>query len=367
MRQQLICAFVAGFSVIAVRASGDLVGHWTLDNGSTGVQNQGTNGALSDLNAVSTSDDLNIMTLPTFHATGGFDGGGYASFDGVSQGLTTFQAGNAAQALSNYPFTMAAWIRPTGQVGDPRATAFSLTRTASASQYYRMGMGYSSAVDEPNPGDFEAVRANSTITQVDAVDTFSSLTDGSWHHAAVVFAATDQVQIYLDGTLVIVTDPTTPATVTFQNLVNALNLGLVYRNIGTGGFIDWWKGDIDDPRLYNTGLTAQEVAALVNPPGPGDFDIDGDVDGADFAAWQMHFPQGSEAMLSEGDADGDGDVDGADFIVWQTNVSPSPGPSTSPVPEPPTLLLLMIVSLTFAASCGLRMNRQRYMVKCTNR
>jgi hypothetical protein len=80
---------------------------------------------------------------------------------------------------------------------------------------------------------------------------------------------------------------------------------------------------------YNTGAHA------------GDFDGDGDVDGADFVAWQTNFPKPSGATLAQGDADGDGDVDGADFVVWQTNFPFSPGPGASPVPEPATWMLLV--------------------------
>jgi hypothetical protein len=75
------------------------------------------------------------------------------------------------------------------------------------------------------------------------------------------------------------------------------------------------------------------------PPHAGDFDLDGDVDGADFVAWQQHFPTSTGATLADGDADGDGDVDGADFVVWQQNFPFSPAPGASPVPEPNALLL----------------------------
>jgi hypothetical protein len=78
------------------------------------------------------------------------------------------------------------------------------------------------------------------------------------------------------------------------------------------------------------------------PVHAGDFDADGDVDGADFVAWQTNFPKASGALWSEGDADGDFDVDGADFVVWQTNFPFPPGPGSSPVPEPGAILLLAI-------------------------
>jgi hypothetical protein len=81
----------------------------------------------------------------------------------------------------------------------------------------------------------------------------------------------------------------------------------------------------------------------------GDFDGDGDVDGADFVAWQTNFPKASGAKWADGDADGDGDVDGADFVVWQTNFPFTPGPGTSPVPEPNSMLLLLIGGLAVVA------------------
>jgi hypothetical protein len=77
---------------------------------------------------------------------------------------------------------------------------------------------------------------------------------------------------------------------------------------------------------------------------PGDFDGDGDVDGADFVAWQTNFPKQSGATLAQGDADADGDVDGADFVVWQTNFPFTPGPAISTVPEPNSIQLLAVAT-----------------------
>jgi hypothetical protein len=74
---------------------------------------------------------------------------------------------------------------------------------------------------------------------------------------------------------------------------------------------------------------------------PGDFDADGDVDGADFVAWQTNFPKTSGAVLGQGDADADGDVDGADFVVWQTHFPTAPAPGSVTVPEPAAFLLAL--------------------------
>jgi hypothetical protein len=94
---------------------------------------------------------------------------------------------------------------------------------------------------------------------------------------------------------------------------------------------------IDKLRIATTYAEALPALAV-----PGDFDGDGDVDGADFVAWQTNFPTATGATLAQGDADGDGDVDGADFVVWQTNFPFTPGPGATPVPEPYAWLMWLM-------------------------
>jgi hypothetical protein len=67
-------------------------------------------------------------------------------------------------------------------------------------------------------------------------------------------------------------------------------------------------------------------------------------------------PKESGATLAQGDADGDGDVDGADFVAWQTNFPFPPGPGTSPVPEPAGAAL---AAIGLAIVWGIRRNSAR--------
>jgi hypothetical protein len=98
--------------------------------------------------------------------------------------------------------------------------------------------------------------------------------------------------------------------------------------------------------VYNNGLSEESHDEAIDWVQenliaiPGDFDGDGDVDGADFVAWQTHFPKTTGATLAEGDADEDDDVDGADFVVWQTNFPTAPSAAASTVPEPGGLLFV---------------------------
>jgi hypothetical protein len=100
-------------------------------------------------------------------------------------------------------------------------------------------------------------------------------------------------------------------------------------------------------KIWNTSqLYTNGVISVASHP--GDFDLDGDVDGADFVAWQTNFPTATGATLAQGDADGDGDVDGADFVIWQTNFPFTPGPGAAPVPEPASVFILTTCALVLS-------------------
>jgi hypothetical protein len=105
-----------------------------------------------------------------------------------------------------------------------------------------------------------------------------------------------------------------------------------------------FTGDIDPALSYvelkmkESGI-APKLTLFLFDRVAGDYDADGDVDGADFVAWQTNFPKGSGATLAQGDADGDGDVDGADFVVWQTNFPYPPAAGAAAVPEPAAWVL----------------------------
>ena len=75
------------------------------------------------------------------------------------------------------------------------------------------------------------------------------------------------------------------------------------------------------------GLTNDLALVAVAAPGlPGDFDGDGDVDGADFLAWQRGEVSMPPAM--------------ADLVTWQDNYGgPPPSAALATIPEPTTLLL----------------------------
>jgi hypothetical protein len=130
---------------------------------------------------------------------------------------------------------------------------------------------------------------------------------------------------------------TSPSVVTRANTVALAYASLGSWIIDASGSISIY---IDGPDLNSDNFSKRTHFEgigyeLIPPQGvPGDFDTDGDVDGADFVRWQMHFPTTANATLAEGDADGDEDVDGADFVVWQTHFPYTPSLGVAAVPEP---------------------------------
>lgn len=94
--------------------------------------------------------------------------------------------------------------------------------------------------------------------------TGSNLADNTWHHVAIVVSnatsTVNDVQYYIDGALV----------GSFSNAQNIdtgagpLRIGDSYQDAGRD-----FTGNIDDVRLYDSALTANEIAALAAIPEPG--------------------------------------------------------------------------------------------------
>jgi autotransporter-associated beta strand protein len=151
------------------------------------------------------------------------------------------------------------------------------------------------------------------------------------------------------------------STIDFDNLsATPLSGAGPYILASYGSLTGTFSSVLNPPSGFTINYNYNGLKQIALVPGitvhPGDFNSDGDVDGADFVTWQSHFPMSTGALLTDGDGDGDGDVDGADFIIWQTNFPFGPGSGASPVPEPQTLALLAFGGLF--ALAGRRLKRR---------
>ncbi len=112
-----------------------------------------------------------------------------------------------------------------------------------------------------------------------------------------------------------------------------------------GEFFVRVRGTADNVQLYELELAIEHLAVETS----ADFDLDGDVDGDDFLAWQAAFGCTSGCAV---DADGDDDTDADDFLLWQTafGASPSGAQASTAVPEPQGVALGALALLTLAST-----------------
>ncbi|MCC7083484.1 MAG: dockerin type I repeat-containing protein [Pirellulales bacterium] len=189
-----------------------------------------------------------------------------------------------------------------GMTANPGSTANAWFMAGAGGQQWSIGGGKVPFAAADNTDDFHVFRITQDPTTDAAAPIYSAWRDG----------------VLLSGTL----------TSAFPNLLWRMHVGGM-----TGGSVG--TTELDYLRFAKGAFAPPEVTQ----PHPGDFNGDGNVDGADFVAWQTHFPTASGASLADGDANGDGAVDGADFVIWQTSFPFPLGPGVSSVPEPAAWIL----------------------------
>jgi hypothetical protein len=141
-------------------------------------------------------------------------------------------------------------------------------------------------------------------------------------------------------------EPQVTATITdFEPVINAGIAGIAYAedDDGTIGVFRYVK--------------AQDTPFIDVDPSNGDFDGDGDVDGADFLTWQRGLGLTGQPDATTGDSDDDGDVDAADLALWQSHFGGAPAVAAiGAVPEPASLALLAAGGMAIG---GIRWRRRR--------
>ena len=118
---------------------------------------------------------------------------------------------------------------------------------------------------------------------------------------------------------------------------------------GVGGEVSYprWatKESVNHPDYMSVAPTLEVIYSLADDQTSGDYDADGDVDGADFLEWQRDLGTNVAPHGSGSDGDGSGLVDAGDLDVWRDNFGTTPGElAASSIPEPAAGLL---------ACCGL--------------
>ncbi|GAA5118645.1 LamG domain-containing protein [Luteolibacter yonseiensis] len=227
--------------VIPVTAEAALISHYTFDEltGTTAVDS-GPAGADGLIGSNVTRGTAGVFgTAFTFNND--------ASQNGIVDmaDAATFPYLVASQAV-----TISAWMKWTA--ADARDSAIFLGNNTGANRYIDVGTTSAGKIYGRSRD-----AANSATPFPDLV-LGTNLNDGKWHHVAYTSnAATDVTQLYIDGVLAGTT--TTPAF-TFTTF-NNFEVGRLGRSSPT----DAYSGSVDELRIYDSILPAEDIALLAVP------------------------------------------------------------------------------------------------------
>ena len=209
-----------------------LVGYWPMDEGS------GTA-------AYDTSDNNNIGILsgPSWGgSTTTCKIGGCLSFDGTNDYV---DAGNAASLDITNAITIEGWIK-LNAIGAYQEIASKISAA---------GIGYSLRIDSNNKISFVL---GATGAAWGGTTGNTALTAGVWYNVAAKWDG-NNIKVYLNGADDTVGSPTQASVGT---VVQSFTIG----EISYGG--DYFNGLIDEVRVYNRALSAEEVRYHYNRGGP---------------------------------------------------------------------------------------------------
>jgi len=103
-------------------------------------------------------------------------------------------------------------------------------------------------------------------TSVFAVGSSVLITRGTWNHAVLRFVtATKTLEIWQNGVLA-----GSVGGITAGQALATTGMRLGGNRVITGGSTSWFNGTIDDPRIYNRALSAEEIWELYQNPGGTD-------------------------------------------------------------------------------------------------
>ena len=126
-----------------------------------------------------------------------------------------------------------------------------------------------------------------------------------------------------------------------NNMANQDDLAMLYAHLGGSD----WQFDLNVDGTVNLADAELFVTTLLRTA-PGDYNLDGVVDAADYTAWRDGV---GTSYAGAGDGDFDGDVDEDDFAVWRSEfgfvrtpfVPSGSGQAATTVPEPGTLFPML--------------------------
>lgn len=176
------------------------------------------------------------------------------------------------------------------------------------------------------------------------VESGSLVSFNTWSHFRIVLDfATDTYKGYLNGDLVAST-------------------GFVDAGYGLDNFTDAKIATFaasNDPVSQSLSASTVFDNLVIRDGLMGDYDVEGDVDAADYTRWRTTFGSSVAPAGNLADGNNNGTVDAADYVAWRKSLGQSlfsaVGSGGSPVPEPAAVFL----AASCAAILGLLNRRSR--------
>jgi hypothetical protein len=192
----------------------------------------------SGTSATDSSGNGNTATLVNGVArtTGNYGGG--LTFDGVNDYITV--PNSSSLNIAGSGLTLSMWIKPQALAGGDSVVLGKFWNATMTSPYYQYGLELTGGTV---PNFFIGTTGGPLSASMG-----SALALNQWSYLAVVFDGS-QVKYYVNG--VLVTTASLPATITART--NPFGIGA---DANTQQF---FKGSLDEVRIYNRALTAQEV------------------------------------------------------------------------------------------------------------
>ena len=272
MRASLFGVGLSGLALVGSASAANLISHFTFDTDYT--------------NQVSSSLDSPTQN-GTFIDNANFAAGtGAAYFDGVDDFASAGIDAVPGVGGGYYTGTVALWVR--GDGGPSGSRVFMGQQNGSPASFgsdNRMSW----QIDTNNAGSVQIFIRTADGTETNNRLKFrhqepgnvfpSTWNDGDWHHLAYTWAVdsagtvASDVQIYIDGVAVgtAITEASLEADALKSPILPwetpGMYIGARNDRIAQGGVANaHFKGWLDDIRVYDGVLSAQEVAALVPEP-----------------------------------------------------------------------------------------------------
>jgi len=178
------------------------------------------------------------------------DANGAYSYNGTSQYLTSTAGADIGLPMGAAPRTMCSWVNPAVQPVGTIMTAFRYGTNIATDQTKLAGLAYREYLG----GNHVSLVGN----QVDAMVAYT-LPVNTWSHLCVTYSGAQTAEFYVNGQKLgapfwIGSSSTSPLNTTSGSfVVGAIN---TLNNFWS------WNGKVDDVRIYNNALTADQIRQL---------------------------------------------------------------------------------------------------------